>query len=75
MHDTIKILKLFTSTKRIVEAMDHASYLLMQVFPSIANIKGNEITFENGKSKQYDAIIFATGYRSTVLDWLKVIEY
>ncbi|KAJ6930745.1 hypothetical protein NC652_014306 [Populus alba x Populus x berolinensis] len=47
----------------------------MQVFPSIANIKGNEITFENGKSKQYDAIIFATGYRSTVLDWLKVTEY
>jgi indole-3-pyruvate monooxygenase len=47
----------------------------MQVFPSIANIKGTEITFENGKSKQYDAIIFATGYRSTVLDWLKVIEY
>ncbi|KAG5245998.1 indole-3-pyruvate monooxygenase YUCCA [Salix suchowensis] len=43
----------------------------IQVFPSVASIKGNEITFENGKSKRYDAIIFATGYRSTVLDWLK----
>ncbi|XP_024456442.1 probable indole-3-pyruvate monooxygenase YUCCA11 isoform X1 [Populus trichocarpa] len=38
---------------------------------TLSNIEGTEITFENGKSKQYDAIIFATGYRSTVLDWLK----
>ncbi|PON32036.1 Pyridine nucleotide-disulfide oxidoreductase, class-II [Parasponia andersonii] len=35
------------------------------VFPSITSIEGNEIKFENGKIDRFDAIIFATGYRST----------
>ncbi|EXB37649.1 hypothetical protein L484_021856 [Morus notabilis] len=42
-----------------------------QVFPSITNIEGNKIKFENGKIKRFDAIIFATGYRSTIKNWLK----
>ncbi|KAL6218058.1 hypothetical protein ACLB2K_011275 [Fragaria x ananassa] len=43
----------------------------IQVLPSITNIEGNEIRFENGYLKWYDAIVFATGYKSTVLKWLK----
>ncbi|PRQ44962.1 putative indole-3-pyruvate monooxygenase [Rosa chinensis] len=43
----------------------------IKVLPSITSIEGNEIRFENGYLKSYDAIIFATGYKSTVLKWLK----
>ncbi|XP_062076192.1 probable indole-3-pyruvate monooxygenase YUCCA11 [Humulus lupulus] len=43
----------------------------IKVFPSITSIEGNKIEFENGKIKSFDAIIFATGYRSTVQNWLK----
>ncbi|KAL6218113.1 hypothetical protein ACLB2K_011330 [Fragaria x ananassa] len=39
----------------------------IKVLPSITSIKGKEIQFENGYQKCYDAIIFATGYKSTVL--------
>ncbi|KAM5562497.1 hypothetical protein ABKV19_017626 [Rosa sericea] len=44
----------------------------IQVLPSITSIEGNEIWFESGYLKCYDAIVFATGYKSTVLKWLKV---
>ncbi|XP_039128073.1 probable indole-3-pyruvate monooxygenase YUCCA10 [Dioscorea cayenensis subsp. rotundata] len=43
----------------------------IQVLPSIASIKGNSVTFVNGKIHHFDAIIFATGYRSAVKKWLK----
>ncbi|XP_050364227.1 probable indole-3-pyruvate monooxygenase YUCCA11 [Argentina anserina] len=43
----------------------------IQVLPFIANIEGNEVQFENGYLECYDAIVFATGYKSTVLKWLK----
>lgn len=35
-------------------------------------IEGDVVEFEDGKRDRFDAIIFATGYRSTVLNWLKV---
>jgi indole-3-pyruvate monooxygenase len=38
----------------------------------MANIEGKKIEFMNGESNQFDVIIFATGYRSTVGRWLKV---
>ncbi|XP_068312071.1 probable indole-3-pyruvate monooxygenase YUCCA11 [Pyrus communis] len=41
------------------------------VLPSITSIEGNLIKFENGTYNWYDAIIFATGYKSSVLNWLK----
>ncbi|KAM5558572.1 putative indole-3-pyruvate monooxygenase YUCCA10 [Rosa sericea] len=47
----------------------------IKVLPSITSIEGNEIRFENGYLKSYDAIIFATGYKSTVLKWLKDDNY
>ncbi|KAI5589334.1 hypothetical protein POPTR_005G186150v4 [Populus trichocarpa] len=44
-------------------------------FPSIANIEGKKIEFMNGESNQFDAIIFATGYRSTVGRGLRCAEF
>ncbi|KAF9682181.1 hypothetical protein SADUNF_Sadunf05G0081900 [Salix dunnii] len=43
----------------------------VQVFPSIRGIQGSWIEFANGEIKRFDAIIFATGYKSTVRHWLK----
>ncbi|KAM2675600.1 hypothetical protein EV1_002345 [Malus domestica] len=43
----------------------------IKVVPSITKILRNQIKFENGYSNHYDAIVFATGYKSTVLNWLK----
>ncbi|KAJ6736853.1 FLAVIN-BINDING MONOOXYGENASE-LIKE PROTEIN [Salix viminalis] len=37
----------------------------VQVFPSIRGIQGSRIEFANGEIKRFDAIIFATGYKST----------
>jgi len=45
----------------------------IQVFPAISSIKEDKlIEFEDGQNGQFDVIIFATGYNSTVLKWLKV---
>lgn len=38
----------------------------------IKSIKGNEVEFENGETNYYDHIVFATGFRSTAKNWLKV---
>ncbi len=44
-----------------------------QVYPTISSIKkGKIVEFVDGKSGQFDVIVFATGYRSNVLEWLKV---
>ncbi|PON65574.1 Pyridine nucleotide-disulfide oxidoreductase, class-II [Parasponia andersonii] len=43
----------------------------IKVFPSIKSIEQNNIKFENGETRYFDAIVFATGYRSTVKTWLK----
>ncbi|WOK93561.1 hypothetical protein Cni_G02261 [Canna indica] len=43
----------------------------IQVVPSIKDIKDNYVTFSNGSRKNFDAIILATGYKSTVKNWLK----
>ncbi|XP_012837916.1 PREDICTED: probable indole-3-pyruvate monooxygenase YUCCA10 [Erythranthe guttata] len=39
--------------------------------PSIGNVNGRFIKFVNGETESYDAIVFATGYKSTVRRWLK----
>ncbi|KAJ1691599.1 hypothetical protein LUZ63_015754 [Rhynchospora breviuscula] len=46
----------------------------IQVLPSLTSIEGSMVTFSNGKTHHYDAIIFATGYRSTVRQWLETDE-
>ncbi|KAI4332753.1 hypothetical protein L6164_017635 [Bauhinia variegata] len=43
----------------------------IKVFPGVSNIKDKIVEFDDGRQEQFDAIIFATGYRSTVLKWLK----
>ncbi|PNX54785.1 flavin-containing monooxygenase yucca11-like protein, partial [Trifolium pratense] len=42
------------------------------VYPGIASIKkGKIVEFEDGRSGEFDVIIFATGYRTNVQKWLK----
>ncbi|KAK9067658.1 hypothetical protein SSX86_011769 [Deinandra increscens subsp. villosa] len=45
----------------------------IQVLPAIKSIKdgGDEVVFENGKQYQFDAIIFATGFKTSTHLWLK----
>ncbi|GFQ01638.1 probable indole-3-pyruvate monooxygenase yucca10 [Phtheirospermum japonicum] len=44
----------------------------IKVLSSIKNVNGSDVHFANGVVKSYDAIVFATGYKSTVKKWLKV---
>ncbi|KAJ0232513.1 FAD-binding domain-containing protein [Hirschfeldia incana] len=41
----------------------------------IGSIEGKTLTFENGLKQDFDAILFATGYKSSVCNWLKNYEY
>ncbi|XP_060179686.1 probable indole-3-pyruvate monooxygenase YUCCA11 isoform X2 [Lycium barbarum] len=43
----------------------------IKVLPSIKKIKKSYVEFTDGKRKRFDALIFATGYKSTVMKWLK----
>ncbi|KAK1294368.1 putative indole-3-pyruvate monooxygenase YUCCA5 [Acorus calamus] len=43
----------------------------IQVLLSLASVKGSEVRFVDGKTLQFDAIVFATGYKRTVKNWLK----
>ncbi|KAF8684858.1 hypothetical protein HU200_044140 [Digitaria exilis] len=43
----------------------------IQVLGNISKIKGNIVEFEGGKKGAFDAILFATGYKSTANTWLK----
>ncbi|KAG0465246.1 hypothetical protein HPP92_019410 [Vanilla planifolia] len=43
----------------------------IQVLPGVSTIEGDRVVFSNGSSHYFDAIIFATGYRSVANNWLK----
>ncbi|CAN1307395.1 Probable indole-3-pyruvate monooxygenase YUCCA11 [Linum perenne] len=43
----------------------------IKVVPVITGITKNDVTFANQKTEHFDVIIFATGYKSTVRNWLK----
>ncbi|KAF3436383.1 hypothetical protein FNV43_RR23475 [Rhamnella rubrinervis] len=44
----------------------------IQVLPAeIARIKGNQVLLKNGKSYQYDSIIFCTGFKRSTHLWLQ----
>ncbi|XP_010245351.1 PREDICTED: probable indole-3-pyruvate monooxygenase YUCCA10 isoform X2 [Nelumbo nucifera] len=45
----------------------------IQVLPSIASMKGDEMVFINGRSYQFDAIVFATGFKRSTNKWLKEV--
>ncbi|KAL6660710.1 hypothetical protein ACP70R_001745 [Stipagrostis hirtigluma subsp. patula] len=44
---------------------------MIKVLGGISKIKGNIVEFEGRKERAFDAIVFATGYRSTANNWLK----
>ncbi|KAJ0973127.1 hypothetical protein J5N97_021086 [Dioscorea zingiberensis] len=43
----------------------------IKVVKGLLSIKGTEVLFSDGKSDHFDAIVFATGYKSTANNWLK----
>ncbi|XP_043714181.1 probable indole-3-pyruvate monooxygenase YUCCA10 [Telopea speciosissima] len=43
----------------------------IQVLPGITTIKAEEVTFTNGNSYWFDAIVFATGFQRSTNKWLK----
>ncbi|XVF16960.1 hypothetical protein REPUB_Repub10bG0075800 [Reevesia pubescens] len=43
----------------------------IKVVPGISSIKGTKVLFEDGGEREFDAIVFATGYRSIANNWLK----
>ncbi|OAY77669.1 putative indole-3-pyruvate monooxygenase YUCCA10 [Ananas comosus] len=47
----------------------------IQVLPAVSSVKGNNVEFSDGNSYPFDAIIFATGYKSTIKEWLQSDEY
>ncbi|XP_038707193.1 probable indole-3-pyruvate monooxygenase YUCCA10 [Tripterygium wilfordii] len=47
----------------------------IDVVPAITMVKENSVVFENGIERQFDAIVFATGYRSLANTWLKDYKY
>lgn len=43
----------------------------IKVMDSIRKIEGDQLKFIDGQETQFDAIVFATGFKSTVRKWLK----
>ncbi|KAK6940436.1 Flavin monooxygenase-like [Dillenia turbinata] len=72
-HQGPFVLKALTGRSPTIDvgAMEKIRAGEIQVLPAISNIKGNMVEFENGKVDSFDVIIFATGYRSTVKNWLR----
>uniref|UniRef100_A0A803MHM4 Flavin-containing monooxygenase n=1 Tax=Chenopodium quinoa TaxID=63459 RepID=A0A803MHM4_CHEQI len=47
----------------------------IKVLPGIERINKSKIIFEDKVALNFDAIIFATGYKSTTCEWLKDYDY
>lgn len=46
----------------------------IQVLPAeISSIRGSDVELKNGKSYQFDAIVFCTGFKRSTNLWLKVM--
>lgn len=45
------------------------------MYGPVSSVEENNVLFMDGKSEAFDAIIFATGYKSTANKWLEVQEY
>ncbi|XP_043720032.1 probable indole-3-pyruvate monooxygenase YUCCA10 [Telopea speciosissima] len=43
----------------------------IHVLTGISTVKGDEVIFTNGKSYQFDVILFATGFQRITKNWLK----
>jgi flavin-dependent dehydrogenase len=45
----------------------------LQVIPAgLKSVHGNVVEFADGRQYPFDAIVFATGYRSAIKRWLQV---
>ncbi|XP_076897551.1 putative indole-3-pyruvate monooxygenase YUCCA8 [Bidens hawaiensis] len=52
--------------------VDSLTMLISKVLPALKGIKGgNEVVFEDGKCHQFDAIVFATGFKRSTHLWLQ----
>ncbi|XP_047308976.1 probable indole-3-pyruvate monooxygenase YUCCA10 [Impatiens glandulifera] len=58
-----------------IGTMDKIKSGQIQVLPLIMEIKGSEVSFNNGKSYSFDVIIFATGFKRSTNKWLKGDDY
>lgn len=47
--------------------------IFLQVFPGIEMVDGEMVHFANGEVRSFDVIVIATGFNSTVMNWLKVL--
>ncbi|KAK8587676.1 hypothetical protein V6N12_022159 [Hibiscus sabdariffa] len=47
----------------------------IKVVPAISKIDGKKVLFEDGVEREFDVIIFATGYKSVTNNWLKDYDY
>uniref|UniRef100_A0A1U7XSC6 Flavin-containing monooxygenase n=1 Tax=Nicotiana sylvestris TaxID=4096 RepID=A0A1U7XSC6_NICSY len=54
-----------------VGAIDKIKLGEIKVLPGISKIKEQTVVFDNGEEHQFDAIIFATGYKNAATKWLK----
>ncbi|KAG5591367.1 hypothetical protein H5410_041881, partial [Solanum commersonii] len=54
-----------------VGAIDKIKLGHIKVLPEISKIKEHTTVFDNGDERQFDAIIFATGYKNVATKWLK----
>ncbi|KAL5982693.1 hypothetical protein ACLOJK_016769 [Asimina triloba] len=58
-----------------VGTVDKIKSAEIQVLPGLSSVRGSEAVFADGKAVAFDAIVFATGYRSTAKSWLKDGDY
>ncbi|KAL4644006.1 hypothetical protein ACB092_02G132400 [Castanea dentata] len=47
----------------------------IQVVPAIVRINEDSVKFMDGTERKFDAIVFATGYKSSANNWLKDYKY
>ncbi|KXG32253.1 hypothetical protein SORBI_3003G128700 [Sorghum bicolor] len=67
-------MKLTTPAYPVVDVGTYAKIRTgeIRVLPAaVKSVRGNVVEFGDGKRHPFDAIVFATGYRSTVTHWLK----
>jgi hypothetical protein len=68
-------MKLTTPAYPVVDVGTYAKIRTgeIRVLPAaVKSVRGNVVEFGDGKRHPFDAIVLATGYRSTVTQWLKV---
>ncbi|KAK9096352.1 hypothetical protein Sjap_021849 [Stephania japonica] len=47
----------------------------IKVLPELVSVQDTNLKFSNGEIRKFDAIVFATGYKSAINKWLKEYEY